>query len=247
MTQPNSLSPLNNIKIYLGSSILFVWTLISTFILAPLILLCGAMPFAWRYEIASTWVRSVIGAARIFCGVRYQVQGLENIQGIPTAIVLSKHQSAWETIALRLILPRQTALLKESLIKIPVWGWALARLKPIAINRGSQRAALKALLQQGKACLDEGLWVVVFPEGTRTAHGVNGKFNAGGAILAEKTGYPVIPIAHNAGRYWSRNSFLKYPGMITVKIGPPIETKGRKAADINQEAAAWIAQAMTDL
>jgi len=220
---------------------------VSTFIFGPLVLLCGAMPFAVRYEIANTWVRLAIWVARIFCGVRYQVEGLENIQGTPTAIVLCKHQSAWETIALRLFLPPQTALLKESLVKIPVWGWALAKLKPIAINRSNQRAALKALLQQGKACLDEGLWVVVFPEGTRTAPGETKKFNAGGALLAEKTGYPVIPIAHNAGHCWSRNSFLKYPGMITVKIGPPIATKGRKAADINQQAADWINQAMAGL
>lgn len=247
MTQPNFSSQINNIKVYLGSSVLLIWMVLSTFILAPLILLCGAMPFAVRYEIARMWVRLVVWVARISCGVRYQVQGLENIQGIPAAIVLSKHQSAWETIALRLFLPRQTTLLKESLIKIPVWGWALATLKPIAIDRDNQRAALRALLQQGKACLDEGLWVVVFPEGTRTAPGETRKFSAGGAILAEKTGYPVIPIAHNAGHCWARNSFLKYPGMITVKIGSPIEIKGRKAADINQEAADWIAQAMTEL
>ncbi len=244
---PNFLAKKTNLAVYLGSSVLLAWMTVSTFIFGPLVLLCGAMPFSVRYNIATTWVRLAIGAARVFCGVRYHVEGLENSQGIPAAIVLCKHQSAWETIALRLFLPPQTALLKESLVKIPVWGWALAKLKPIAIDRSNPRAALKALLKQGKACLAEGLWVVVFPEGTRTAPGETKKFNAGGALLAEKTGYPVIPIAHNAGHCWSRNSFLKYPGLITVKIGPPIATQGRKAADINQEAADWIHQAMAGL
>jgi len=247
MTPPNSSSKKTNFNIYFGSSVLLVWMTVSTFVFAPLVLLCAAMPFAVRYGIAKMWVRLVIWVARIFCGVRYRVEGLENIQGIPTAIVLCKHQSAWETIALRLFLPPQTALLKESLVKIPVWGWALAKLKPIAIDRSNQRAALRALLKQGKACLDEGLWVVVFPEGTRTAPGETRKFNAGGAMLAEKTGYPVIPIAHNAGHCWSRNSFLKYPGLITVKIGPPIETQGHKASVINQQAYDWINQAMAGL
>lgn len=244
---PNLSSKKPDLKIYFGSSVLLAWMTVSTFIFGPMVLLCAAMPFSVRYGIATTWVRLAIAVARIFCGVRYQVEGLENIQGIPAAIVLCKHQSAWETIALRLFLPPQTALLKESLVKIPVWGWALAKLKPIAIDRSNQRAALKALLKQGKACLDEGLWVVVFPEGTRTAPGETKKFNAGGALLAEKTGYPVIPVAHNAGHCWSRNSFLKYPGMITVKIGAPIQTQGRKAADINQQAADWINQAMAAL
>lgn len=247
MTQANTSLARADAKVYLGSTLLLTWMTLTTFIFGPLVLLCGGMPFSVRYALANTWVRMAIWMARICCGVHYQIQGLDNIKDTPVAIVLSKHQSAWETIALRLFLPPQTALLKESLVKIPVWGWALAQLRPIAIDRSNQRAALKALLKQGRECLDDGLWVVVFPEGTRAAPGENKKFNAGGAILAEKTGYPVIPIAHNAGHCWGRNSFLKYPGMITVKIGPPITTQGRKAADINQEAADWIAEAMVEL
>lgn len=247
MTQPNTSFHGNNIRLYLGSAVLSLCMTAATLIFGPLVLLCGSLPFPVRYRIANQWIRFVLFIARICCGVRYQVEGLEHIKDVPTAIVLSKHQSAWETIALRLILPIQTALLKDSLVKIPVWGWALAKLRPIAIDRDNQRAALKTLLKQGKACLDDGIWVVVFPEGTRTAPGETRKFNAGGAILAEKTGYPVIPLAHNAGHCWARNSFLKYPGTINVKIGPAIDTKGRKAADINAEAAAWIADAMQGL
>ncbi len=220
---------------------------LSTLVFAPLVLLCSVFPFPVRYNIANLWVQFALFIAKVFCGIHHEVEGLEHIQGVRSAIVLSKHQSAWETIALRLILPPQTALLKRSLLWIPVWGWALATLKPIAIDRKKKRESLKVLLKQGKAYLSEGLWVVIFPEGTRTAPGEVKKFNAGGAILAEKTGYPVIPVAHNAGHCWARYSFLKYPGTIKVKIGPAIDSKGRKAADINAEAAAWIAQAMKAL
>lgn len=247
MTQPNTSYQGSKIKLYLGSTVLFVSMTLSSLVFGSLVLLCSVFPFMVRYRLSTLWVRFVLFMARICCGVRHEVEGLEHIKDIPVAIVLSKHQSAWETIALRLILPPQTALLKQSLLWLPVWGWALATLKPIAIDRENQRAALKTLLKQGKAYLEEGLWVVVFPEGTRTAPGEVKKFNAGGAILAEKTGYPVIPIAHNAGHCWSRYSFLKYPGTIKVKIGPVIDSKGRKAADINVEASEWIAQAMQEM
>jgi len=247
MTQPNTSFQGNKIRLYLGSALLFITMMTTALAIGPIVLVCAGFPFVVRYHMAKLWVALILWTAKVCCGLDYKVEGLEHIKGIDVGIVLCKHQSAFETIALRLIFPIQTALLKQSLLKIPVWGWALAMLKPIAIDRSKQRESLKILLKQGKACLDEGIWVVVFPEGTRVAPGEEKKFNAGGAILAEKTGYPVIPVAHNAGEYWSRNSFLKYPGTITVKIGPVIETKGRKATDINAEAAAWIAQAMTEL
>lgn len=184
---------------------------------------------------------------KMTCGLTYEVQGLDNVPKDQACIILSKHQSAWETVALRLFLPPQTALLKKSLLWIPVGGWALATLKPIAIDRENQREALKSLIEQGIARLQEGLFVLIFPEGTRAAPGENKKFNAGGAMLAQKSGYPIIPLAHNAGEFWPRNSFLKYPGTIQVRIGPIIHTEGRKAKDINAEAEAWIAQAMAEI
>lgn len=247
MTQPNTSFQGNKFRVYLGSTLLFAMMTLTALAIGPLVLMCFFFPFQVRYQLARFWVALILWTAKVCCGLDYRVEGLEHIRGIDAAIVLCKHQSAFETIALRLIFPTQTALLKQSLLKIPVWGWALATLKPIAIDRSKQRESLKILLKQGKACLKEGIWVVIFPEGTRTAPGEVKKFNAGGAILAEKTGYPVIPVAHNAGHFWSRNSFLKYPGTITVKIGPVIATKGRKAADINADAANWINQAMTEL
>ncbi len=247
MTPQNLSSQKNNFRVYLGSSILFIYIVISTLIFGPLILLCIVLPFSVRYKIALIWVKCLLWVVKVTCGLTYEVEGLENIPQNQACIVLSKHQSAWETVALRLFLPPQTTVLKKSLTWIPLGGWALATLKPIAIDRGNQREALRTLIEQGTARLQEGLFVVIFPEGTRAAPRENKKFNAGGAMLAYKSGFPVIPLAHNAGEFWPRYSFLKYPGTIKVKIGPLIMTKDRKAKDINSEAEAWIAQAMDEI
>lgn len=181
---------------------------------------------------------------KLCCGLSYEVEGLENIPKGTAAIILSKHQSAWETIALRQFISPQTAVLKESLLQIPFGGWALATLKPIAINRSAQKQALKMLVEQGTARLQEGMFVLIFPEGTRVAPGEHKKFNTGGAILASKSGSPVIPLAHNAGEFWPRNSFLKYPGIIQVKIGPIISSENKSAKEINLAAEEWINHAM---
>ncbi|MGR9117494.1 MAG: lysophospholipid acyltransferase family protein [Gammaproteobacteria bacterium] len=247
MTKQNPSNPTGNLRVYAGSVLLFICIMISTLIVGPIVLMCIVFPFSVRYKIAGYWINFILWVAKIACGIECKIEGLEHINGIGAAVVLSKHQSAWETIALRQILPPQTALLKRSLLWLPVWGWALATLKPIAIDRANQMGALRTLIEQGTASLKQGLWVVVFPEGTRVAPGEKRKFNAGGAMLAHKSGYPVIPVAHNAGECWPRYSFLKYPGTIRIKIGPPIESKNRKPAEINAEAEAWIAQAMKEI
>ncbi len=247
MTQQNSLSQKNNLRVYIGSSIYFIYIVISVIIYSPIVILCLICPFSLRYKVANLWAGSIIYMAKICCNLDYQVEGQENLPKNQGFIVLSKHQSAWETLATRLFLPMQTTVLKKSLTYIPLGGWALATLKPIAIDRENQRVALRSLVEQGTARLKEGLVVVIFPEGTRAAPGENKKFNAGGALLAQNSGYPVIPIAHNAGEFWPRYSFLKYPGTIKVKIGPAIETINKKAKEINSEAEAWIAQAMREI
>jgi len=248
MTQHNTLSPDPRPKNYLGSTLLFVGIFSTATIAGFLILLTTPLPFNVRYQISRAWCGLVLWMGKVFCGVRYEVEGLEHLNTGQVSIVLSNHQSAWETLALRYILPStQAALLKRSLTWFPIWGWALSTLKPIAIDRKKQREALRTLLEKGKLYLNQGLWVVVFPEGTRTAAGEVKKFSAGGAILAQQSGCPVIPVAHNAGNYWPRYSFLKYPGTIKVKIGPAIESRGRKAADINAEAESWIARAIKEM
>jgi len=247
MTQQNSSSQKNSLRVYIGSTLFFIYIIISVLVYSPLVLFCILLPFTIRYKVANLWAVSIMAAARICCHLTYEVEGLENLPKDQAFIVLSKHQSAWETLSLRVILPMQTTVLKKSLTKIPFGGWALASLKPIAIDREDPRAALRALAEQGIARLKEGLIVVIFPEGTRAAPGEDKKFNVGGAMLAQKSGYPVIPLAHNAGEFWPRYSFLKYPGTIKVKIGPVINSTDKKAKDINSEAETWIAQAMKEI
>ncbi len=247
MMPSNSSLPTPNIRIYLGSLLFSICMACSAVVIGIIILACYFFPFSIRYQASQLWVHFTLAAAKLFCGIDYQVEGLEHIKNIPVAIVLSKHQSAWETLALRIILPYHAVLLKKSLLRLPVWGWAMATLKPIAIDRSQKRNALRSLVEKGREYLQEGLWVLIFPEGTRAAPDQVTTFNAGGALLAEKTAYPVIPIALNSGTYWPRNGFIKYPGTIKVKIGPPIASQNRKASDINNDAIAWITQAMATL
>ncbi len=244
MTQQGTSSRQADLRVYLGSTLLFIWIVFSTFIVGILILCTAIFPFQIRYKIADIWIDCILFMLKLFCGLSYEVEGMENIPLDRPAIILSKHQSAWETVALRQFISPQTAVLKKSLLQIPFGGWALATMKPIAIDRQNQKEALRMLIDQGTERLQEGLFVVVYPEGTRVAPGQSKKFNAGGAMLAQKSEFPVIPLAHNAGQFWPRNSFLKYPGVIKVKIGPMIDTRNRKSKDINAEAQEWINQAM---
>lgn len=247
MMQQNTSSQINKFRLYIGSALVIAIVVISCLITAPILFLCWSLPFSMRNKIAELWAKFVILSVRLCCGITHEVEGLEHIKNLKSAVVLSKHQSAWETIAYKTILPPQTSLLKRSLLWFPIWGWGLATLRPIAIERNNQREALRILVEKGKQCLDDGIWVITYPEGTRTAPGTQKPFSAGGAMLAQKTGYPVIPIAHNAGTLWPRYSFFKYPGIIKVKIGPVIDTNGKKAKEINAEAEAWINKAMLDL
>ena len=247
MTQPDLSSQHNRLKIYLGSALLLLGMIVSTFVFSLAILACAVLPFKVRYNLAKCWAASVAKMAQVFCGIQYQIEGLEHIKPECAAVVLSNHQSAWETIVFRFILPSQISFFKKSLLWIPLWGWAMATLKPIAIDRSQKNAALRKLINDGTQALQQGLWVIVFPEGTRRPVGEMAAFNAGGAMLAQKSGCPVLPIAHDAGKCWPRYSFLKYPGTITVKIGPMIESAGRKASEINQQAEAWVANALQEM
>jgi len=192
-----------------------------------------------RYRVTSGWAHIMLFLTRVICGVRYRVLGMENIPKTPS-IVLSKHQSAWETLAFQQIFPPQVWVLKKELLRIPFFGWGLAMTSPIAIKRSSGKAALKQIVQQGKDRLKQGLWIVIFPEGTRVAPGKKGKYGIGGAWLATRTGVSVVPVAHNAGELWGKNSFIKRSGTITVSIGAPIDPAGMKANELNARVEAWI-------
>jgi 1-acyl-sn-glycerol-3-phosphate acyltransferase len=220
------------------------WLLTPAF--AVIALLTFPLPPVARYRIISGWALSMLWWLRITCGIRYRVVGAENIPDTP-CIILAKHQSAWETMAFQQIFPPQVWVLKRSLLFIPFFGWGLAMTSPIAIDRGAGREALKQLVSQGKDRLQKGFWVVVFPEGTRIPPGEKGKYHIGGAWLATHTGAPALPVAHNAGEFWGKNSFLKKPGTITVSISPAINTTGMKADELNHRAEAWIEGEMPQL
>jgi 1-acyl-sn-glycerol-3-phosphate acyltransferase len=223
---------------------LIMW--LSVLVYAPLTLFTFPFPFAWRYRFISQWARFQVWLLEVLCGLDYCVEGLEHLPRGP-AIVLAKHQSAWETIAFQCIFPPQTWVLKRELLWVPFFGWGLALLKPIAIRRGAGRQAIEQLVSEGRARLEEGIWVVIFPEGTRVAPGTRGRYRIGGAVLAAETGYPVVPVAHNAGLYWRRRSFVKRPGTIRVVVGPVIDPHGKRPEEILAQTEAWIEARMPEL
>ena len=194
----------------LRSILFWIGFIINTAFFGLLILFLFFTPSSFRLKIARLWSYTNNFLLRIFCGIKYRVEGRENLD-VDTAIILSKHQSTWETLALHSFTPLVRWVFKRELMYIPIFGWALALTDPIAINRGAGRAAIKQLISEGTKKLNEGKWLVLFPEGTRTAPGKTHKYKIGGALLAEKSGYPVIPIAHNAGEFWPRHSFIKWP------------------------------------
>jgi len=196
-------------------------------------------PYHWRYNWLVQWSKFVLWWLKITCNLRYEVEGLDNIPK-QNAIIFSNHQSTWETIAFQQIFPPQTWVLKQELLRIPFFGWGTALLKPVAIDRKALRQSLRQIVEQGKARLQEGLWVVIFPEGTRLVVGERRPYTIGGAMLAEKSGYPILPIAHNAGVFWSRSRFIKKAGVIRIKIGAPIIAEGKNAKMLNETAETWI-------
>jgi 1-acyl-sn-glycerol-3-phosphate acyltransferase len=219
---------------------------ISIVIFSILLLLTLPVSLAKRWAFLQIWVRFILWWLKVTCKLSHEVQGTEHITTEP-GIVFAKHQSTWETIALQAIFPLQAWVAKRELMWIPFFGWGLALMKCIHIKRGTGRAAVKQLVTQGKARLDDGIWIVIFPEGTRIAAGQKGRYRIGGAVLAEQTGYPIVPVAHNAGEYWPRRSFIKRPGTIQVRIGKPITSNGKTAHELLDEASSWIEDRMAEI
>jgi 1-acyl-sn-glycerol-3-phosphate acyltransferase len=196
-------------------------------------------PFRVRFSVVSRWAAFNLWWLGVTCNLRYEVTGREFIPE-QAGVILCKHQSAWETLALQLVFPAQAWLLKRELLWIPIYGWGLATMRPIAIDRSAGTRALRQLVRQGRKRLAQNIWVVIFPEGTRVAPGKRGVYQPGGGMLAAETGRPVIPVAHNAGWFWPRRSFTKRPGLIRMVIGPPISSAGRSAKEITALAELWI-------
>lgn len=237
---------MQTVLLYVRAWLFYLGLFVLTIPFSLLAILLIPLPAVTRSRWVSGWAHAVMWWLKVTCNLRYEVSGREHIPATPS-IILAKHQSAWETIALQTILPPQVWVLKRELLMIPFFGWGLWAVGSIPIDRSSGREALKKLVNHGKDRLKRGLWVVIFPEGTRTAPGARAKYHIGGAWLATHTQTAVLPVAHNAGRYWRKNSILKYPGVIQVVIGPVIPTNGLKPDVLNQQVETWIETEMQHL
>ncbi|MCW2268898.1 1-acyl-sn-glycerol-3-phosphate acyltransferase [compost metagenome] len=226
----------------LGTSSL-LWCTLSFFI-APF------LPFSARYRFINVyWCRFALVLARVFLNIKVKVSGAENIPKTP-CVILSNHQSTWETFFLSAYFSPLSQVLKRELLYVPFFGWAMAMLRPIAIDRDNPKAALKQVASEGDKLLKDGVWVLIFPEGTRVPFGQIGKFSRGGTALAVNAGLPVLPIAHNAGKFWPKQGWGKRAGTIEVVIGEPMYAEGtgpRAIAALNDRAAAWNEQTQRDL
>ena len=234
--------------VYLRSALFLLLFWGSVVVFGSLIVgLARVLTYRQMARLGRTWAHLVLWLLKRVCGLDYRVTGREHLPAGP-AVVLCNHQSTWETIALRTVLPLEhTWVLKQELLRIPFFGWAMRRFEPIAIDRSAGRQALRRLLSQGAAHLANGRWVVVFPEGTRVQPGSAPRFNIGGALLAQKAGVPVVPIAHNAGLFWGRHQLRKYPGCIELRVGPPIPVAERSPQQLNAAAEGWIRETLAVL
>jgi len=202
------------------------------------------LPYRQRYWMIIRWNVFICYAAKYVCGIHWHVKGFDNLPDAPV-ILLSKHQSAWETIFYCWLMPRPLIFVfKKSLLFIPFFGWGLAMLRMIAIDRSRGREAMTQVIETGKQRLNDGQWMIMFPEGTRTPVGRQGKYKNGGAILAIGTDTPVVPIAVNSGDCWPRNAFIKKPGTIVVSIGTPISPQGLSANELMEKVEHWIESEM---
>jgi 1-acyl-sn-glycerol-3-phosphate acyltransferase len=198
------------------------------------------------------WLRTAVWGARTICGVRHRVSGMDNV---PTAaderaavLLACKHQSTWETFALPTLMPHPLAyVFKRELLYVPFFGWAMGRLDMIHIDRSKRTEAWNKVAQQGKRLFGEGVWVIMFPEGTRTPRGSQGPYKTGATRLAISAGVPVVPIAVSSAKCWPRKSFLLRPGVIDISIGRPIPSVGREPEEMMREVEAWIEAEMRRL
>lgn len=202
------------------------------------------LPLRIRHRVVMVWTNSVVKILKVICCIDYQIEGAENIPLDRNGIVMSKHQSAWETFYLPGLFDRTAIILKHELLWVPFFGWGMATIEPIMINRNDKSSAMTQIISKGRKFLEQGRWILVFPEGTRIPSGKVGKYRLGAARLAVETGYPVLPVAHNAGRYWSRRKFVKTPGTVHLVFGPLIESTGKTAEEVLALTKDWIETTM---
>ena len=215
----------------------FMWLTIP--FATSIFLLAYPVPYKYRSKLISSWSNITLKVLGFICGLKFEITGRENIPDKP-CIIFCKHQSTWETMALQLLFTPQVWVLKQELLWIPFFGWTLASMKSIAIDRKSGKKALRQIVEQGTQRLEEGNWVVIFPEGTRKRPGDKPDYKIGGAMLASKSGFDVLPIAHNAGEFWPKGQFVKRAGTIKMVIGPLIKSSELTTKQISQQSEQWI-------
>jgi 1-acyl-sn-glycerol-3-phosphate acyltransferase len=222
---------------------LFAWTF---FYAIFFVIACSFLPFRKRFVLARVWGLVLLWALKVTCRLDYRIEGRENLPD-GNHIALWKHSSSWETIAMAVVFPRQVWVLKRELTWIPVVGWGIRQLHAIAIDRKSGHSAVGQVVEQGKQRLDEGDWIMIFPEGTRMPPGQTRKYGVSGTLLAVERNKLIVPVAHNAGSYWPRRGWMKKPGTVRLVIGPPIEPAGRDVREINKEVQDWIESTVSSL
>jgi 1-acyl-sn-glycerol-3-phosphate acyltransferase len=232
--------------IWLRSIIFQIYFYASVAIISIAIFLCALFPFSVRFALARAWGKSMLFAGRFLCGLDYAVEGLENIPASPCVFMI-KHTTVFETYAQLVLFPQQTWVVKRELLWIPIFGWGLAAMRPIAINRKSGRTAVTQVIEQGKDRLARGISLSIFPEGTRVRSGETKRYGVSGAAVAQAAGVPMIPVAHNAGDFWPRRGLRKRPGLIRVCVGPPIGAEGRKPKEANLIVQEWIESKMAQI
>ncbi len=226
-------------ELYIRSSLFWAVHFISMILVVSTVLVFFWLPIKQRYAIGSSWAKMNMVFLRWFCNLNYEIKGKENIPD-EASLVISNHQSTWETMGFQDFLPNQLWVMKKELFRIPIFGWGLALMQPIAIDRSAGRKAIDQIVEQGEEKLTQGRWVIVFPEGTRISPGVKSKFKVGAFVFASKISHPVLPVAHNAGEFWPKHSFIKYPGTITVSIGEAFNACEMKPDAIKEKVEGWI-------
>lgn len=234
--------------LHFRTGLFIVGTTIFTVVYGSLSIFVWLFPPMTRHKIIVSWTRLTIAWLRLICKVNYEVKGLENIDpSHGPYVILSKHQSAWETLFLQGLFWPSSTILKKELLKIPFFGWGLRALKPIAIDRSNPREALKQVKKHGGDRLSSGFNIILFPEGTRIPLGSRGTYARSGADIAKANDTRILPVAHNAATCWPNDSLLKYPGTITVVVGPAIETQSKNSKLIMSEVENWIENTMDTL
>lgn len=235
---------LNRWFLFIRSILFYFGYFVATVIISTLgTTLFVLLPQRMRFTLYRAWCRFVLLWLRLTCGIRYEIEGMENIPSHPV-VTLSTHQSAWETIFLYYAVSPVCPILKKELLSIPFWGWAMSMQRPIAIDRSKPREAGKTLLVEGRARLQEGLSVVIFPEGTRSPAGTIKPFSRGGAKLAVTAETPVLPVIHNAGFCWPPHTLIKQPGVIKIRFGKLLPVMDRSSTEVTDAFSTWVAENM---